>query len=115
MRTGTFNDAAAAAEHPERRFRRVAFDHQPTLDDIGLERVIRRFPFVPNDPAQLDEDCYEAFNIQVEGLARRFQATSGNHMIIGRSEEHTSELQSLMSNSYAVFGLKKKKQTPNIT
>lgn len=85
MRTGTFNDAAAAAEHPERRFRRVAFDHQPTLDDIGLERVIRRFPFVPNDPAQLDEDCYEAFNIQVEGLARRFQATSGNHMIIGVS------------------------------
>src|SRR3546814_9495582 len=27
----------------------------------------------------------------------------------GRSEEHTSELQSLMSNSYAVFCLKKKK------
>src|SRR3546814_6102457 len=26
-----------------------------------------------------------------------------------RSEEHTSELQSLMRNSYAVFGLKKKK------
>src|SRR3546814_3224272 len=28
-----------------------------------------------------------------------------------RSEEHTSELQSLMRNSYAVFCLKKKKQT----
>src|SRR3546814_9963181 len=28
----------------------------------------------------------------------------------GRSEEHTSELQSLMRNSYAVFSLKKKKQ-----
>src|SRR3546814_6943606 len=38
-----------------------------------------------------------------------------------RSEEHTSELQSLMRNSYAVFGLKKKKTstraigTTNIT
>src|SRR3546814_4144440 len=31
---------------------------------------------------------------------------------IGRSEEHTSELQSLMRNSYAVFCLKKKTQ-PN--
>src|SRR3546814_6402015 len=35
----------------------------------------------------------------------------------GRSEEHTSELQSLMRNSYAVFCLKKKKHehehTPN--
>src|SRR3546814_1858443 len=30
---------------------------------------------------------------------------------INRSEEHTSELQSLMRNSYAVFCLKKKKQT----
>src|SRR3546814_1803839 len=29
----------------------------------------------------------------------------------GRSEEHTSELQSLMRNSYAVFCLKKKKKT----
>src|SRR3546814_3763486 len=32
----------------------------------------------------------------------------------GRSEEHTSELQSLMRISYAVFCLKKKKQTTNI-
>src|SRR3546814_9696112 len=30
-----------------------------------------------------------------------------------RSEEHTSELQSLMRTSYAVFCLKKKKYTPN--
>src|SRR3546814_1808211 len=30
-----------------------------------------------------------------------------------RSEEHTSELQSLMRNSYAVFCLKKKKQKKN--
>src|SRR3546814_5000632 len=30
-----------------------------------------------------------------------------------RSEEHTSELQSLMRISYAVFCLKKKKKTPN--
>src|SRR3546814_8818606 len=29
-------------------------------------------------------------------------------MLVGRSEEHTSELQSLMRNSYAVFFLKKK-------
>src|SRR3546814_4637909 len=33
-----------------------------------------------------------------------------NWIMIGRSEEHTSELQSLMRISYAVFCLKKKKQ-----
>src|SRR3546814_8173951 len=34
--------------------------------------------------------------------------------LAGRSEEHTSELQSLMRISYAVFCLKKKKQKQNI-
>src|SRR3546814_10031670 len=34
--------------------------------------------------------------------------------VFQRSEEHTSELQSLMRNSYAVFCLKKKKNTPTI-
>src|SRR3546814_2015434 len=33
----------------------------------------------------------------------------------GRSEEHTSELQSLMRNSYAVFCLKKKKKIDSQT
>jgi NAD+ synthase (glutamine-hydrolysing) len=85
MRTGTFNDAAAAAGHPETRFRRIPFEHRPSFADLGLLRPVQRFPFVPNDPAKLDEDCYEAFNIQVEGLARRFRATSGTKMVIGVS------------------------------
>src|SRR3546814_6355865 len=34
--------------------------------------------------------------------------------ILVRSEEHTSELQSLMRNSYAVFCLKKKRNESNI-
>src|SRR3546814_6589506 len=39
--------------------------------------------------------------------------TYGPHqgLMVARSEEHTSELQSLMRISYAVFCLKKKKQT----
>src|SRR3546814_7830281 len=40
-------------------------------------------------------------------IAHRFGR--GTLAIIARSEEHTSELQSLMRNSYAVFCLKKKK------
>src|SRR3546814_2992664 len=34
-------------------------------------------------------------------------------LLVGRSEEHTSELQSLMRISYAVFCLKKKKKNHN--
>jgi hypothetical protein len=41
------------------------------LADRGLMRPLRRFPFVPNTPSRLEEDCYEAFNIQVEGLRKR--------------------------------------------
>src|SRR3546814_4668724 len=37
------------------------------------------------------------------------------HGLYGRSEEHTSELQSLMRISYAVFCLKKKTQSINTT
>src|SRR3546814_6357225 len=52
------------------------------------------------------------------GLARRFLENAGNQDVQSasgrnariRSEEHTSELQSLMRISYAVFCLKKKKQ-----
>src|SRR3546814_10299428 len=40
---------------------------------------------------------------------RDLPAGIGQHGVPGRSEEHTSELQSLMRISYAVFCLKKKK------
>src|SRR3546814_2972171 len=42
------------------------------------------------------------------------RVTTQNLKIVSRSEEHTSELQSLMRISYAVFCLKKKKQIKRI-
>src|SRR3546814_9451556 len=49
------------------------------------------------------------------GAAKRLKAGSNvfQSMSNGRSEEHTSELQSLMRISYAVFCLKKKKKKTN--
>src|SRR3546814_6219811 len=43
------------------------------------------------------------------------QPTDQYEVQAGRSEEHTSELQSLMRNSYAVFCLKQKKKQTDIT
>lgn len=85
MRTPTFNDAAIAEGHPEYDFRRVGFAHQPDFADRGLMRRLDRFPFVPDDPARLDQDCYEAFNIQVEGLAQRLKASRTEKIVIGVS------------------------------
>jgi NAD+ synthase (glutamine-hydrolysing) len=85
LRNGTFNDAAIVAGHPETRFRRIAFTHAAPVADIGLERAIRRFPFVPNNPDKRDADCYEAFNIQVEGLLKRIVASGAERLVIGVS------------------------------
>ncbi len=85
MRTPTFNDAAVSEGHPEYDFRRVGFAHQPDFADRGLMRRLDRFPFVPDDPARLDQDCYEAFNIQVEGLAQRLKASRTEKIVIGVS------------------------------
>lgn len=85
MRVGTFADCAAANGHPETRFRTIGFEHRPHGADVGLRRPVARFPFVPADLRDLDADCYEAFNIQVEGLVKRFQSTHGRAMVIGVS------------------------------
>ena len=85
MRTPTFNAAAMAAGYPEKPFRSVRFEHRPHGRDVGLRRTVERFPFVPSDPARLDQDCYETFNIQVQGLVKRLQATGGQKIVIGVS------------------------------
>jgi len=84
-RFGTFNDAAAYAGHPETRFRRIGFTLRTAPRDIGLERDVRRFPFVPNDPDKRDADCYEAYNIQVEALLKRIAASGAKTLVIGVS------------------------------
>src|SRR3546814_9837847 len=66
-------------------------------------------------PAQLVADLQRAFEVQAaagvphprRGARERFGARVDREPV--RSEEHTSELQSLMRISYAVFCLKKKK------
>src|SRR3546814_10082974 len=50
-----------------------------------------------------------------KACARKLSRSSPIFSVMPRSEEHTSELQSLMRISYAVFCLKKKKNTNQIT
>ncbi len=82
MRTGTFSDArritGAVPGEP------VPFVWRPhELEDF--HRHVPRFPFVPSDPQKLDEDCYEAFNIQVHGLMQRLSTTGTKDVVIGVS------------------------------
>src|SRR3546814_3569896 len=84
-------------------FRSLGLNQEPTvmpnhqLENNGLEWTLtlvhRRV--IPRNAAPLNNE----------------QEMSCAPSAVGRSEEHTSELQSLMRISYAVFCLKKKKQT----
>src|SRR3546814_1230809 len=70
-------------------------------------------PLVPPKPNELDTATSIGRGLASCGTKSRSQPSSGScRLMVGgatRSEEHTSELQSLMRISYAVFCLKKKK------
>ena len=83
-RQGTFEDNRRVAT-PDARYRTVEFTLDPPDRDLGLLRTVERFPFVPADPARLAQDCYEAYNIQVDGLAQRLRAISTDKVVIGVS------------------------------
>ncbi len=85
MRMGTFDDNRRTHAARASRFRRVTFRLDPPGGDIGLERRVERFPFVPADAARLEQDCYEAYNIQVAGLVQRLRATGMQRVVIGVS------------------------------
>src|SRR5690349_2150386 len=82
LRQGTFDDNRRG-EHADAAFRTVHFQLEPPARDIGLRRAIDRFPFEPDVPARLARDCYEAFNIQVAGLAQRLEAIGRPKPVIG--------------------------------
>jgi NAD+ synthase (glutamine-hydrolysing) len=82
---GTFDDNARAHAKREAGYRRIGFALQPPTGDIGFMRKVERFPFVPSDRARLDQDCYEAYNIQVAGLVQRLRATGTKRIVIGVS------------------------------
>ena len=85
MRMGTFDDNRRTHAARVDAFRRIRFDLQPVRTDIGFERSVARFPFVPADAARLAQDCYEAYNIQVAGLVQRLEAIGRPKVVIGVS------------------------------
>ncbi len=77
QRQGSFDDNARSYAADDAGFRVVPFRLRPPPGDLGLRRVLDRFPFVPDDEARLAQDCYEAYNIQVGGLEQRMRAIGG--------------------------------------
>src|SRR3546814_8454717 len=84
-----------------------------TINDLSRQLRASRSYFVRcfRDATGLPPSHYIRQLRLARGLERirQGQQLADVAMVSGRSEEHTSELQSLMRSSYAVFCLKKKK------
>jgi NAD+ synthase (glutamine-hydrolysing) len=85
MRMNSFGDCVRVAGGGAPPFRTIAFDFAPARERLDLNRTVERFPYVPADPAMLRDNCYEAYNIQVQGLAQRVRATGIEKLVIGVS------------------------------
>jgi NAD+ synthase (glutamine-hydrolysing) len=85
LRQGTFDDNRRTHADRVERFRTIDLTLDPPRGDLGLRRQVDRFPFVPDDPARLALDCYEAYNIQVSGLEQRLSAIGQPKVVIGVS------------------------------
>ena len=85
LRMGTFDDNRRHHWASAESFRRIEFRLDPPVGDVGLLRDVERLPFVPSDPERLQQDCYEAYNIQVAGLEQRLRALDYPKVVIGIS------------------------------
>jgi NAD+ synthase (glutamine-hydrolysing) len=85
LRTGSFGDAQAELASGRPPWRRIGFGFDPPSEPLPLRRRVERYPYVPSDPARLAEDCYEAWNIQVQGLTERLRSTGLEKLVIGVS------------------------------
>ena len=74
LRQGTFDDNRRTHAARTGEFRTVEVELVAPTGDLGLRRRVDRFPFVPDDPERLAQDCYEAYEIQVYALERRLEA-----------------------------------------
>ena len=76
---------ADAVHPPGGAYRRLALEAIAAPMPHRLRRPIDPHPFVPSDPATLDERCHEIFSIQTAGLARRLEHTGLRHVLLGLS------------------------------
>src|SRR3546814_8459944 len=84
------------------------------MGDAAVGREVMQAAGVVAEPdvvaAAGDREHVVAAHLRMVGLAVVAEAAAG--AVEHRSEEHTSELQSLMRSTYDVFCLKQKKRTP---
>lgn len=86
MRQNSFSQSAQYYREEIRQFREIPFEiNLPANSRLLCQRQHDRFPYVPADPATRDSHCFEAYNIQVQGLVKRLKHTGIKKIVIGIS------------------------------
>jgi len=86
MRQNSFGQSIQRHREELRRFRAISVPVElPSTGRLLCRRKIERFPYVPSDPVLRDRRCYEAYNIQVQGLVKRLQSSRITKIVIGVS------------------------------
>ncbi|GIX46685.1 MAG: NAD(+) synthase [Candidatus Tectimicrobiota bacterium] len=86
MRQNSFAQSRQRYGDELRRFREVSIPLPlPRHGRLLCRRQYDRFPYVPSDPAVRDRRCYEAYNIQVQGLVKRLKSTGITKVVLGIS------------------------------
>jgi NAD+ synthase (glutamine-hydrolysing) len=86
MRLNSFGQSTRIHRRTLENFRRISFEvTTPQEERLLLDREYSRFPYIPADAAKLEQRCYEAYNIQVQGLAKRLVSSGIQNVVIGVS------------------------------
>ena len=86
MRQNSFGTSVQKHRQQLGGWRTVVFDIDlPRSVPGGLLRTVERFPYVPANAAVRDERCHETFNIQVQSLVQRLEASKIDKVVIGVS------------------------------
>ncbi len=85
MRMNSFGRNACIHKEKLAEFRQVSFNVDLAEKRILLDREYPRFPYIPADPDKRDQRCYEAYNIQVHGLAQRLKSSGIKNVVVGIS------------------------------
>src|SRR3546814_9532992 len=97
-------DCLAVGHEKGRAVVRKKADALEAFEGVAIEGLRSHFSFLCQSSGM------QRLPLDFPLFIRNLLGGEGTTMLYTRSEEHTSELQSLMRISYAVFCLKKKKQ-----
>jgi len=85
MRITSFSKNARIFKEDLSHFQTISFAIEQPEKRILLTREFSRFPYIPADPGKRDLRCYEIYNIQVQGLAKRMHSSGIDNLVIGIS------------------------------